>query len=77
MPGGRYRAGRVKRSAAAASITAAVAFGLLCRSTMMASPKGMMLAASMNQPSRWGTPLASRIKAMTPDAMSRTPLTER
>jgi hypothetical protein len=33
-----------------------VAFGPLLRSTMMASPIGMVLAASSNQPRTWGHP---------------------
>jgi hypothetical protein len=32
-----------------------VAFGPFRRSTMRASPMGMMLAASPNQPSTWGS----------------------
>src|SRR5947209_5693456 len=71
----------MNRNVAVASITAAVApctpytmaFGPLRRSTMMASPTGMMLAASMNPPSRRGSPAASTTKTTRPEAMSRTP----
>ena len=54
-----------------------VAFGPLLRSTMMASPIGMVLAASSNQPRTWGILAASRMTAISPEAMSRTPLTDR
>jgi hypothetical protein len=54
-----------------------VAFGPLLRSTMMASLIGMVLAASSNQPRTWGILAASRMTAISPEAMSRTPLTDR
>ena len=54
-----------------------VAFGRLLRSTMMASPIGMVLAASSNQPRTWGILAASGMTAISPEAMSRTPLTDR
>jgi hypothetical protein len=44
---------------------------------MMASPIGMVLAASSNQPRTWGILAASRMTAISPEAMSRTPLTDR
>ena len=53
----------------------AAAFGPLLRSTISASPVGMSAAASMNQPTRWGSPPASSTKMNSPVAMSRTPLT--
>jgi hypothetical protein len=51
-----------------------VAFGPLLRSTMMASPIGMVLAAGSNQLRTWGILAASRMTAISPEAMSRTPL---
>src|SRR5690348_10444244 len=54
-----------------------MAFRPLLRSTMMASPIGMVLAASSNQPRTWGILAASRMTAISPEAVSRTPLTDR
>ena len=44
-------------------------------STMAASPSGIIVAASIMQPSRCVAPAAIRMKTNSPDAMSRTPLT--
>jgi hypothetical protein len=43
----------------------------------MASPIGMVLPAGSNQPRTWDIPAASRMTAISPEAMSRTPLTDR
>ena len=52
------------------------ALGPLLRSTISASPTGMPAAASMNHPSTWGVVPASRMKMKSPEAMSRTALTD-
>ena len=44
-------------------------------STMVASASGMIVAASITQPSRWVAPATIRMTTNSPDAMSRTPLT--
>ncbi len=46
-------------------------------STMAASASGMIVAASITQPSKCVAPAAMRIKTTSPDAMSRTPLAVR
>ena len=44
-------------------------------STIAASAIGMMVAASITQPTRCVAPAAIRMKTNSPDAMSRMPLT--
>ena len=73
----------MSRSAEVMTMTAAVRpwtpqaidLGPPMPSTMVASASGMIVAASVTQPSKCVAPAAMRMKTNSPDAMSRTPLT--
>ena len=69
---GYGRGGRMRIERDTAHILSGVRHG-----KTIGSPIAMVLAAISNQPRTWGILAASRTTAISPEAMPRTPLTDR